>query len=195
MAYLVVAGPGREPFRRNLESNKPTIVGRAREADLWIDDPRLSRRHCKLERIAGQWTIEDLGSRNGTFAGEHRVKARTTLKDADSFEIGDTRVTFHADSYIGSRPADPAEAMRAQQMLSDPGNETLVHHEPPRSANAHPLPTPKPRKDESANPAEEELPLPFARPPAQPMVEEEPHHLRWWLGSVLTRRKARDVEE
>jgi transcriptional regulator of acetoin/glycerol metabolism len=50
------------------------VVGRDPGCDVRIDDPSLSRRHVLL-RVAEQITIEDLGSRNGTFVAGRRLEA------------------------------------------------------------------------------------------------------------------------
>ena len=49
------------------------VIGRDPGCDLRIDDPSLSRRHVRLG-IAAQITIEDLGSRNGTFVAGLRLE-------------------------------------------------------------------------------------------------------------------------
>jgi len=41
-------------------------VGRDSSNQLWVADPALSRRHCLLVQDGGQFSIRDLGSRNGT---------------------------------------------------------------------------------------------------------------------------------
>ena len=49
------------------------LIGRDPDADVYLDSPSVSRRHAMI-RIAGRdATIEDLGSRNGTFVGERRI--------------------------------------------------------------------------------------------------------------------------
>ena len=138
MAYLVVRGPGKEPFRSTLENDRPAVVGRQLGVDVWIDDPRLSRRHCRLTRSSvdphHDWTIEDLGSTNGTWIEKHRLRPNQpqALRDGETIEIGDSKIVFHAGSYVGDRPSDPTEAMMLQRMLSDSmvsrsGQDTLVH--------------------------------------------------------------------
>ncbi len=55
------------------------------------DDPELSRRHARVARDAsGRLTIEDLGSANGTFVNNGRVRGRQVLKLGDSVRVGST---------------------------------------------------------------------------------------------------------
>ena len=71
-------------------------IGRSPAADVCIgSDSRVSRVHARLERIGGQWTIEDYGlSRNGTFVNGVRVSSRVRLRDRDKILIGATVLTF-----------------------------------------------------------------------------------------------------
>jgi len=143
MAYLVIAAHGKEPCRQKLPSQNVTL-GRAIGCEIWIDDPKLSRTHCHIERVGHQWFIEDLGSTNGTWIQGRRVK-REALGDGTSFEAGDARFVFHAGEFIANRPKDPAEAQRAREMSaqSDPSSETLVAQ--PLKINGRPAPAPKPK--------------------------------------------------
>jgi pSer/pThr/pTyr-binding forkhead associated (FHA) protein len=60
---------------RNYAFEKPVIsVGRDPGADVYVDNPGVSRDHFRLERIAGgEYQIVDLGSANGTFVNDQMV--------------------------------------------------------------------------------------------------------------------------
>jgi transcriptional regulator with AAA-type ATPase domain len=60
---------------------------------LAIADPRMSQRHAKLTCRDGRWTIEDAGSRNGTFVDGAKVE-RTELEPGALVEIGRTVLLF-----------------------------------------------------------------------------------------------------
>jgi eukaryotic-like serine/threonine-protein kinase len=50
------------------------VIGRSRdESDLWIDDKRLSGRHCRLMYDGRHWQVIDLESRNGTAINGRRI--------------------------------------------------------------------------------------------------------------------------
>lgn len=50
------------------------VIGRSREqTDLWLDDKRLSGRHCRLTFDGKQWQVLDLESRNGIEVNGRRV--------------------------------------------------------------------------------------------------------------------------
>ncbi len=74
------------------------VVGRGNDADLRIDDPGVSRRHCELrvtETGAGpRVSVHDLGSTNGVLVNGKRVE-KATLVDGAEIRIGNTTLTLH----------------------------------------------------------------------------------------------------
>ncbi len=71
----------------------PTLVlGRSTEADVRIDDPGVSRRHCEI-RPGTPPTIQDLGSTNGIVVdGTHTTRA--TLRDGSRIVVGSTTIIY-----------------------------------------------------------------------------------------------------
>ncbi|MFE6059628.1 FhaA domain-containing protein [Streptomyces sp. NPDC056431] len=98
-------GPGTHggagaPVRRWIEINgtrhqisRPTLVlGRSTDADVRIDDPGVSRRHCEI-RTGTPSTIQDLGSTNGIVVdGQHTTRA--TLRDGSRIVVGSTTIVY-----------------------------------------------------------------------------------------------------
>ncbi|WP_266981452.1 FhaA domain-containing protein [Streptomyces melanogenes] len=91
--------PG-SPVRRWIEINgtrhqisRPTLVlGRSTDADVRIDDPGVSRRHCEI-RTGTPSTIQDLGSTNGIVVdGQHTTRA--TLRDGSRIVVGSTTIVY-----------------------------------------------------------------------------------------------------
>src|SRR5947209_12923593 len=50
------------------------LLGRDRDAVVWIDSATVSRRHARIVVTDGEAVIEDLGSRNGTSVGEEKIQ-------------------------------------------------------------------------------------------------------------------------
>ncbi|MGK5544349.1 FhaA domain-containing protein [Streptomyces sp. URMC 127] len=73
--------------------SRPTLVlGRSTEADVRIDDPGVSRRHCEI-RVGTPATIQDLGSTNGIVVdGQHTTRA--TLRDGSRIVVGSTTIVY-----------------------------------------------------------------------------------------------------
>ncbi|MEU2258911.1 DUF3662 and FHA domain-containing protein [Streptomyces sp. NPDC019645] len=97
------SAPGPMPgaqVRRWIEINgtrhqisRPTMVlGRSTDADVRIDDPGVSRRHCEI-RTGTPSTIQDLGSTNGIVVdGQHTTRA--TLRDGSRIVVGSTTIVY-----------------------------------------------------------------------------------------------------
>ncbi len=74
--------------------NKETVIGRASDCDVTVNDTRISRHHLQITIKGNQASIEDLGSTNGTFVNGERVKKRA-LANGDQVHISsDTLFKF-----------------------------------------------------------------------------------------------------
>ena len=78
------------------------LVGRDQDAVVWIDDESVSRRHARISIGKEGATIEDLGSKNGTYVDEKRIRARTPLADRDVVSIGPATLTLRVLRRTGS---------------------------------------------------------------------------------------------
>ena len=65
-----------------------TVIGRAAECDLAIEDKYLSSRHARFSLDEGDLTVEDLGSTNGTFVNQGMVHGRVHLAKGDIVQVG-----------------------------------------------------------------------------------------------------------
>ncbi|MCF6524858.1 DUF3662 and FHA domain-containing protein [Streptomyces sp. JJ36] len=74
--------------------SRPTLVlGRSTEADVRIDDPGVSRRHCEIRTAGSAATVQDLGSTNGIVVdGQHTTRA--TLRDGSRIVVGSTTIIY-----------------------------------------------------------------------------------------------------
>lgn len=75
-----------------------SVVGRRSGSDVTVDwDERVSRTHAVLERIGGEWTIDDSGmSRNGTYVNGERLTGRRVLRAGDVVLVGSTALAYVA---------------------------------------------------------------------------------------------------
>jgi pSer/pThr/pTyr-binding forkhead associated (FHA) protein len=74
-----------------------TVIGRDELADVVLDDPGISRRHCEI-RVTNDGphlvtSVRDLGSTNGTFVNGERITS-TRLDEGDEITIGRTHAVF-----------------------------------------------------------------------------------------------------
>ena len=87
MFYLYVSAPGMAA--RKVSLDRPvTTIGRSSMNDLPVSDKMLSRQHARIVRDNdGGLTVEDLGSRNGTFLNGERLTMVQPLKPGDRITV------------------------------------------------------------------------------------------------------------
>ena len=66
------------------------------DVSVYLDSSTVSRRHARITITGDRATLEDLGSRNGTFVNEQRIDSVTFLKDGDQIRIGSILCTLRA---------------------------------------------------------------------------------------------------
>ncbi|WP_018502853.1 ATP-binding cassette domain-containing protein, partial [Parafrankia discariae] len=102
-----------------LTGDAPCVVGRARGADIVINDARVSRRHLVLEPVAGGWQVRDTSAnglwQDGRRMGDttvHSTEVRFRLGAADGPEVVlvPSPVGLAAGAAAGSVPAASAPA-------------------------------------------------------------------------------------
>jgi DNA-binding winged helix-turn-helix (wHTH) protein len=70
------------------------VLGRDPDAEIFLNSGGVSRRHARVVISAGRATLEDLGSKNGTFVGDHRVEGPKSLGDGDIIRLGSVTLTL-----------------------------------------------------------------------------------------------------
>ena len=88
---LIVSGP---KSGSTIELKNNLSIGRGQTSDVRIMDSTLSRRHAMLEVIDGIWQIRDLGSSNGTYVNDVKVRDVTALQDGDAVRLGSLKLNF-----------------------------------------------------------------------------------------------------
>jgi hypothetical protein len=94
-------------FSGRQEMLKPvgSVIGRISTADIHLDDQGISRQHCRISRVEGQWLIEDLGSINGVQVNGVRVQGAQALQPADRIAILNNVMVFADDNVPTAMPA------------------------------------------------------------------------------------------
>jgi predicted component of type VI protein secretion system len=160
MPYVIVSDRVGEIDRRSLDGS--LVIGRSPDCDITIKDILLSRHHCRIEQVDGEWVVTDLNSKNGTLLDSVRIE-RHTLQEGQTLRIGRERLNFYAGSIEDApaapprreRPADPVEALAgtvAGFEYKPPVEESPVLTPPlvaeigaSRRNSPPPSPAPKPR--------------------------------------------------
>ena len=83
------------------------IIGRGTDASVWIDAPGVSRHHARIAVRGGEATLEDLGSKNGTYVWAECVTISRRLLDGDQIRLGSVVLTFRIPQPPGSTETAP----------------------------------------------------------------------------------------
>ena len=70
------------------------ILGRDVHDGISIDSQSVSRRHARISVTPAQATIDDLGSKNGTYVGGQRIATPVPLHDGDEVRVGSVMLHF-----------------------------------------------------------------------------------------------------
>jgi DNA-binding winged helix-turn-helix (wHTH) protein len=70
------------------------VIGRDPDVEIFLNSAGVSRHHARIRISAGRATIEDLGSKNGTFVGDQRVEGPRSLGDGDIIGVGAVKLTL-----------------------------------------------------------------------------------------------------
>ena len=87
MLILIASGPQAGSILQ-LHGSGPVWLGR--EGPLHLVDSQISRRHACFHGGQGEWSVEDLGSCNGTFLNGQPVSGRCRLHSGDHLRLGMT---------------------------------------------------------------------------------------------------------
>lgn len=78
------------------------LIGRDRDAVVWIDHESVSRHHARVRIDKSGACIEDLGSKNGTYVEAIRIRAAKFLEDRDVVRIGPATLVLRVLRRTGS---------------------------------------------------------------------------------------------
>lgn len=91
---LLVVKRGSNAGARFLLDQDTTTAGRHPEADIFLDDVTVSRRHAEFRKNdEGQFEVVDVGSLNGTYVNREPRNSQS-LEVGDEIQIGKFRLVF-----------------------------------------------------------------------------------------------------
>jgi len=90
---MVVIHRGPAKGARFLIDQSQSSIGRATDSQIFLDDVTVSRKHAAIEVEDGVFTLNDLGSLNGTYLNNQSV-AKSALKTGDEIQIGKFHMLF-----------------------------------------------------------------------------------------------------
>jgi diguanylate cyclase (GGDEF)-like protein len=99
-AAALVVIHGEELGKKHDLVSPPVLIGRSSKADIRIDQDSVSRNHARLDGDGARFTVEDLGSTNGTLVNDEQIAGPTRLRSGDLIKVGRTIFKFLASNNI-----------------------------------------------------------------------------------------------
>jgi DNA-binding winged helix-turn-helix (wHTH) protein len=91
------------------------VIGREGEGVILVKSSTVSRRHARIQVDGTGGTVEDLGSKNGTYVNDRRVDGPTPVADGDQVRIGSLLFTFRRP-----QPAQSTETLSSRSGRRSP---------------------------------------------------------------------------
>jgi hypothetical protein len=114
-SFRLIVRRGPQPSQVYELTKEIVTVGRDITNEIVINDPEVSRHHLRLTRGASGFTVEDLGSTNGTFVNGQRLTGARLLRSGELIGLGET-VTLSYEVVQGAGAASTLPGVSA-----DPG--------------------------------------------------------------------------
>jgi serine phosphatase RsbU (regulator of sigma subunit) len=106
------------PLKRVKLEGQGCTLGRAHSNDLcYPEDASLSRRHLNIAGDGANWTVEDLGSKNGTLVNGTRLNGKHLLQPGDRLTVGQLMISF----------VDPELGPQESSVIFVPGTSPELH--------------------------------------------------------------------
>ncbi len=132
MAFLKIMSGAQTGTKYDIDKDE-TVIGRAIENAIVLDEPAVSHKHCAIIRDGKRFTLRDVGSTNGTRLNENKV-TDSRLKPKDLIAIGSVEMVFDGDDIesppqIAAATPPPTQTTRRTRTVSSA---------PPGTAGASP---------------------------------------------------------
>ena len=128
---LIERGNTPEQTRELTITQPEYLIGRGPDCDLRLPATEVSRHHCIIRLMAGEASVIDLGSVNGTFLNGQRVRSQATMYNGDRLQVGEYAFLLQlGDQDPRSNPPDLATGQTVK--LRDAGVQKRNH--PPGEA-------------------------------------------------------------
>ncbi len=142
-SFRLVMRRGPQPNQVFELRDEALSLGRDITNTLVINDREVSRHHLRFTRGADGYTVEDLGSTNGTFINGKRVTGAILLKNGDMIGLGETVTLGFELVRAGSAPAT-AQTPNYQPTQPQQPPSASAYQPPAGSPPAQPAPSADP---------------------------------------------------
>jgi hypothetical protein len=162
--FRLIVRRGPQPNQIYELTKDVNTVGRDITNDITINDPEVSRHHARLTRQNDGYTIEDLGSTNGTFVNGQRLTGARQLSAGETIGLGETVTLAYESTAVAGMPPSPAAAPPPPQQA-----------QPPQPSAPQP-PQPSQRPPYESPPPQQPAPSPYAPPTAGTQQPPQPQY-------------------
>lgn len=90
---VVLEGPG-EKTGETYFLDSETVIGRNATCHVIVSDVSVSHKHARVLKGAKGFSVEDLGSKNGTLLNNRKINRPSPLKPGDRIKVGKTTFEF-----------------------------------------------------------------------------------------------------
>jgi predicted component of type VI protein secretion system len=113
--------PGGDRAREIVIQGQEFLIGRGADCNLRLAVSAISRHHCLLRFHGAEATLSDLGSSNGTFVNDKRVRSQVALHTGDEIRVGSCRFLIDLGDGIDleGAPANDAAATTCKMPPAD----------------------------------------------------------------------------
>lgn len=84
---ILVVQEGQLAGKRWSLNKSEFVVGRGEDCEVVLPDRQVSRRHFRIVRDEDGYSVEDLGSKNGTYVNGAAVRGSVQLQDGDEIQV------------------------------------------------------------------------------------------------------------
>lgn len=129
-AYLVIREGATWSDVLRLVPGQVITLGRGPSNQVVLKDERCSRVHAELKQVDGQWTIRDLGSRNGTMVGDTLIDGPRALAAGEVIRVGRSQLLFVNklnEAFRDNTPPSPSVAQVMPSSSVGPTTTTILH--------------------------------------------------------------------
>ncbi len=123
MAVLQVL-KGLNPGQQFPLEGPKAVLGRHPDCQIVLDAGAVSRKHAQIIVEGGDFFVEDLESRNGTFVNGQQIVGRQRLQDNDRIKICDLLFTFHREQPKSQAAITESSSGIGALLVDDGGNTT-----------------------------------------------------------------------
>lgn len=89
----LVVFTGERTWSIDIHSLDRAVIGRDESCAVYLDSPRVSRRHAEVQQDGEAFILKDLGSTNGTWLDDQKIEQHV-LQDGQGFRIGSAQIVF-----------------------------------------------------------------------------------------------------